>query len=69
VQTYNGESIVWQFGVADNASSSMIVTVPGRGLTLILVANSSGLARPFSLDAGDLTVSPFARLFLGIFVR
>jgi CubicO group peptidase (beta-lactamase class C family) len=69
VQTYNGESIVWQFGVADNASSSMIVTVPGRGLTLILVANSSGLARPFSLDAGDLTVSPFARLFLGIFVH
>jgi CubicO group peptidase (beta-lactamase class C family) len=69
VQTYNGEPIVWQFGVSDNASSSMIVTAPRRGLTLILVANSSGLARPFSLEAGDLTVSPFARVFLGIFVR
>ena len=35
----------------------------------ILLANSSGLARPFSLSEGDITVSPFARLFLSIFVR
>ena len=69
VQSYNGEPIVWQFGVSDNGSSSMILTAPFRGLTLILSANSSGLARPFSLEAGDITVSPFARLFLGIFVR
>lgn len=69
VQTYNGERVVWQFGVSDNASSSLILTVPGRGLTLILLANSQGLSRPFSLAAGDVTVSPFARLFLSIFVR
>jgi CubicO group peptidase (beta-lactamase class C family) len=69
VQSYNGETIVWQFGVTDNGSSSLWVTVPGRGLTLILLANSSGLGRPFNLAAGDLTVSPFARLFLGLFVR
>jgi CubicO group peptidase (beta-lactamase class C family) len=69
VQTYNGERIVWQFGVGDNASSSMIVTVPGRGLTLVLMANSQGLSRPFSLSAGDVTVSPFARLFLSLFIR
>jgi CubicO group peptidase (beta-lactamase class C family) len=69
VQPYNGELIVWRFGVSDNASSSMIIMVPRRGVTLILLANSSGLARPFSLAAGDITVSPFARLFLSIFVR
>jgi CubicO group peptidase (beta-lactamase class C family) len=69
VQSYNGERVAWQFGVSDNASSSMIITVPGRGLTLILLANSQGLARPFALSAGDVTVSPFARLFLSIFVR
>ena len=69
VQTYNGERIVWQFGVSDNASSSMVIAVPTRGLTLILLANSQGLARPFELSAGDVTVSPFARLFLSIFVR
>jgi CubicO group peptidase (beta-lactamase class C family) len=69
VQSYNGERIVWQFGVSDNASSSMIITIPGRGLTLMLLANSQGLARPFPLAAGDILVSPFARLFLSVFVR
>jgi CubicO group peptidase (beta-lactamase class C family) len=69
VQNYNAERIVWQFGVSDNASSSLIVTVPTRGITLVLLANSSGLARPFQLSAGDVMVSPFARLFLSIFVR
>jgi CubicO group peptidase (beta-lactamase class C family) len=69
VQDYNGERLIWQFGVSDNASSSMIIMVPRRNVTLILLANSQGLARPFSLTQGDVTVSPFARLFLSIFVR
>jgi hypothetical protein len=45
------------------------VTVPARGLTLILLANSSGLVRPSALTAGDLTASPFGRLSLGFFAR
>jgi CubicO group peptidase (beta-lactamase class C family) len=74
VQTYNGEKIVWQFGVGENASSSLVVTVPGRGLTMILAANSHGLVRApgqpaLPLAEGDVTISPFARLFLGLFVR
>jgi CubicO group peptidase (beta-lactamase class C family) len=69
VQSYSGETIVWQFGVSDNASSSLVVTVPGRDLSLVLLANSDGLSRPFPLAAGDLTASPFGRLFLGAFVR
>ena len=69
VQSYGGEPVVWQFGVGENASSSLVATLPRRGLTLILLANSDGLARSFALGAGDLTVSPFGRLFLGIFVR
>lgn len=69
VQIYNGEPIVWQFGVGENASSSLVITVPGRGLTLVLLASSDRLVTPFPLAAGDLTVSPFARVFLGLFVR
>ena len=69
VQTYQGEPVVWQFGLADNASSSMVITLPVRGLTLIMLANSAGLAQGFNLAAGDLTASPFARLFLELFVR
>ena len=69
VQVYNGETVVWQFGVSDNASSSIILSVPGRGLTLVLLANSHGLVRPFPLATGDVMASPFAKLFLGYFVR
>ena len=69
VQSYNGEPIVWQFGSDTNASSSLIMTLPARGITLILVANSDGLAKPASLVAGDVTVSPFARVFLGLVVK
>jgi len=69
VQTYNGETVVWQFGMQANASSSLVVTVPGRGLTLILLANSDGLSRPFPLAGGDVTTSVFAKLFLALFVR
>ena len=69
VQNYNGGRLVWQFGVSDNASSSMILMVPQRGMTFIVAANSSGLVRPFNLAAGDVTISPFAQLFLSVFVR
>jgi CubicO group peptidase (beta-lactamase class C family) len=69
VQSYNGEPVVWQFGAGANASSSLLITLPARGLTLILVANSDGLAKPASLSAGDVTVSPFAKVFLGLVVK
>jgi CubicO group peptidase (beta-lactamase class C family) len=69
VQSYSGELVVWQFGTGDNASSSMIVMLPRRALTLILLANSDGLSRGFPLALGDVAVSPFAKVFLGIFVR
>jgi hypothetical protein len=36
---------------------------------LILLANSDGLVKPFALATGDLTVSPFGRLFLGFAAR
>ncbi|MEP7310248.1 MAG: serine hydrolase domain-containing protein [Acidobacteriota bacterium] len=69
VQSYNGVTIVWQFGVSQGASSSLMVSVPSRGITLILLANSDGLSSPFALANGDLTSSPFGRLFLGLFAR
>jgi CubicO group peptidase (beta-lactamase class C family) len=64
VQNYNGEAIVWQFGLVKDAWSSLILKVPGRDLTVILLANSDGLSAPFLLENGDVTTSPFARIFL-----
>jgi hypothetical protein len=47
----------------------MVVMIPNRGLTLILLANSAGLTKGFNLAAGDVGVSPFAKAFLGTFLR
>jgi CubicO group peptidase (beta-lactamase class C family) len=69
VQYYNGEKVAWQFGVGEDASSSLMITLPSRGLTFIVMANSDRLVRPFPLEAGDVSISPFAKLFLTLFVR
>ena len=67
VQSYNGENVVWQFGSGENGSSSMIIMLPARSVTLILTANSTGLVKGFGLSAGDILSSPFARAFLGLY--
>lgn len=64
VQSYNGQRVVWHFGTVPNAYSSMIVKVPERNLTFILLANSDKLVAPYQLPAGDVSRSLFATLFL-----
>ena len=64
VQSYRGTPVVWHFGLLPNAYSALIVKVPSRHATMILLANSDGLAVPFQLEEGDLTRSPFASVFL-----
>lgn len=68
VQTYNGRRVVWQFGSIRDAGSSLVIKVPERDITLILLANSDGLAPGDTLAAGDVTASLYARLFLRLFV-
>lgn len=68
VQSYNGEPVVWQFGMRENASSSLVIMLPLRRLTLVLLSNGDGLVKPFDLSTGDVTTSPFARVFLGLLI-
>jgi CubicO group peptidase (beta-lactamase class C family) len=68
VQYYKGERVVWHFGNVPNAYSSLVVKLPARGMTFILLANSDGLAAPFDLPQGDVTRSVFAALFLKLAV-
>ena len=67
VQTYRNDQVVWHFGLIPNAYSSLIIKLPARRLTFILLANSDGLSAPFQLDNGDVTKSLFATLFLRLF--
>lgn len=64
VQSYRGERVVWHFALLPNAYSALIVKLPARHLTFILLANSDGLSAPFKLSSGDVTRSLFATLFL-----
>jgi len=54
---------IWHYGLWPTFSS-LLLKLPERGVTLILLANSDGLSARFPLAAGDVTVSPFARAFI-----
>lgn len=67
VQTYRNDQVVWHFGLVSHSYSSLVIRLPARRLTLILLANSEGLSVPFQLENGDVTRSLFATLFLRLF--
>jgi CubicO group peptidase (beta-lactamase class C family) len=68
VQNVRGHSIAWQFGQAFE-SSSLIVKIPQRRSTFVVLANSDGLSRRRALgDHGDVLRSPAANLFLTWFL-
>jgi CubicO group peptidase (beta-lactamase class C family) len=64
VQSYRGVTLVWQYGLVANAYSAMVLKIPSRRVTMILLANSDGLVNSFQLEAGDVTRSPFASVLL-----
>ena len=69
VQDERGERIVWHFGLDRDASSSLVIKIPARRLTLILLANSDGLVGPpYDLSNGSLASNLFASVFLSLFV-
>lgn len=68
VQNHGVGRLVWHYGFWDTFSA-LFLKVPGRNITLILLANSSGLSAPFGQalgGSGNVTGSPFANLFLAM---
>jgi CubicO group peptidase (beta-lactamase class C family) len=66
VQTSEGVPLVWHYGYWEQFSS-LYLRLQDKRLTLILLANSGELSARFNLGAGNVTESPFARLFLRMF--
>jgi CubicO group peptidase (beta-lactamase class C family) len=62
-QTTEAGGTVWHYGLWPTFSS-LLVKVPSRHVTLIMLANSDGLSARFPLAEGDVMVSPFARAFI-----
>jgi CubicO group peptidase (beta-lactamase class C family) len=67
VQTVSGVKVVWHYG-SWTANSSLIIKVPERELTFVILANGDRLSTPFDLAAGNVMVSPIAREFVNAFV-
>ena len=66
-QVYQGVRVVWAYGLW-TAISSLIIKVPERGLTFVVLANNEELSARYRLGAGQLLDSPVAREFLNAFV-
>jgi hypothetical protein len=58
--------VIWHHGALEEFSS-LYLKLPRQRLTLLLLANSGELSARFNLNAGNITDSPFARLFLRLF--
>lgn len=69
VQEHKGMKLIWHYGHAPQAYSSLILKCLDRKSTLILLANSDGASAPFHLGAGDVLKSPFASAFIDFIDR
>jgi CubicO group peptidase (beta-lactamase class C family) len=67
VQKYADIKLVWHYGWAPKAYSSLILKVPEKDVTFILFANSEGASSNFHLGRGNVLRSPFAVSFLNSF--
>jgi CubicO group peptidase (beta-lactamase class C family) len=74
VTNESGQRLVWTFGHIPDAGSALIVKIiappqePQKGLTLIMLANSGGLAKGYDLENASVTSSPFVKVFLRLFI-
>jgi CubicO group peptidase (beta-lactamase class C family) len=68
VTTESNVDLVWTFGHIQDASSALIVKMPKKGLTLVMLANSGGLVQGYELENANVTSSPFVKVFLRLFI-
>lgn len=67
VTDFNGAALHWAYGLGDS-DSAILMRVPGRKLSMILLCNSSFATAPARLGGGNPFTSPFVVSFLKYFV-
>ena len=67
IQQKEGAEFNWHYGYWIGMSS-LIIRVPAKKMTFVLMANNDMLSAPYALGAGDIWVSPYAKEFLKSFV-
>ena len=67
IQEKEGIKFAWHYGYWVGMSS-LIIRVPEKKLSFVIMANSDMLSAPYPLGNGDVWVSPYAKEFLKSFV-
>jgi CubicO group peptidase (beta-lactamase class C family) len=68
IQEYQGIRLQWHYGYW-TTNSSLIIRVPDRGLTFVVLANTQTLSSPYGLGIDENVLrSDVARLFIDAFV-
>ncbi len=67
IQEKDGIKLTWHYGYWVGMSS-LIIRVPDKKMSFIIMANSDMLSAPYPLGNGDVWVSPYAKEFLKSFV-
>jgi CubicO group peptidase (beta-lactamase class C family) len=67
IQEFEGMKVTWHYGYWVGMSS-LIIRVPDKKISFVLMANSDMLSAPYPLGNGNLSVSPYAMEFLRSFV-
>jgi CubicO group peptidase (beta-lactamase class C family) len=67
IQQKEGITVTWHYGYWIGMSS-LIIRIPEKKLSFVLMANSDMLSAPYPLGNGDIWVSPYAKEFLKSFV-
>jgi CubicO group peptidase (beta-lactamase class C family) len=68
VTNESNQRLVWTFGHIEDAASALIVKMPQKKLTLIMLANSGGLVKGYGFENASVTSSPFVKVFLRLFI-
>jgi CubicO group peptidase (beta-lactamase class C family) len=67
VQEYHGKKVIWHYGQWATYTA-LYMKVPEENISLIMLANSDGLSKPFALGNGNLFNSSFALSFFRNFI-
>jgi len=62
-QVIGGQSVHWHYGYGDSFSA-LVIRIPKKKVSFILLCNSGVASAPFFLGYGNLLTSPFAVAFL-----
>ena len=69
LEDWNGQRLLWHSGWNEQKGSALYLKVPGKRLTLIVLANTEAIWWDNSLVKAEVAESPIARRFLEEYAR